>query len=180
MQGYSDLKPKALATIEIKGVAIVPVSESFSVTPSLGYSGKGKQYRSIEMTDEMGNSLGNGDIHYLFNYFELAVPASYKLISQNGIEYYLGAGPYVGYAFSGKNKLKNVSLPSGDQSTNIFPSDYYNRMDAGLVLELTARFNKNFLVAFNLDIGLTNVTKSSSYIRNQAGGLSIGYLFGGN
>jgi hypothetical protein len=177
MQGY-DYKPKPLTTIEVKGVALLPLSDAVTLTPSFGFSGKGKQYKNIEFTDELDNSLHNGDIHFIFNYLEFAIPVSYKIIAENKTEYYFGLGPYIEYAINAKSKLKNVSPAAGGTTTNIFPSDVYHRMDAGLTLDVIARIQKRFLVGFNFDAGLTNVTKSSSYVRNQVGGISVGYVFG--
>src|SRR3954471_1957920 len=56
MQGY-DYKPKPLTTIQVKGLALLPLSDAVTLTPSFGISGKGKQYKNIEFTDEVDNSL---------------------------------------------------------------------------------------------------------------------------
>src|SRR5262245_42449784 len=62
MTGFEDVPKSLLPTIQVKGVAIMPLGDELTINPSLGYSGKGFKWNDLELTDPVGNSLCTGDI----------------------------------------------------------------------------------------------------------------------
>ena len=176
--GVGDVPKSLLTTIQLKGVAIFPLTDEVTITPSLGYSGKGYRWNNLTFTDQVGNSLGEGDAIGLFNYIQLTVPLSYKIAPNANQEYYFGAGPYFSYAVSGKGRVKHVSLSGDDGTGDLFQNDNYKRTDAGIAIEMTGRLKKRYLISFNTDIGLANINNlGRTKIKQLAAGLSIGYLF---
>jgi len=174
--GAGDVPNCLLPTLQVKGVAIFPLSDEVTINPSLGYSGKGYRWNNLTFEDQFGN-LATGDIIGLFHYLQVTVPISYKIVSNPNQEYYFGAGPYFSYAVSGKTKLKNAAI-ADYQSWDLFTNNAYKRTDAGIAIEIASRIKKKFLIAFNADIGLADVSnEGGGKLKQMAGGLSIGYLF---
>jgi hypothetical protein len=180
MKGFDDGGPKSLLpTVQVKGDGIIPISDDFTLNPSLGYSGKGYKWNDLEFTDQLGNPIGSGDVIGLFNYVQLTVPISYKIASDQNHEYYLGAGPYFSYAVSGKGKVKHAAIQGNEDSWDLFSGKSYKRTDAGVAIEVASRLNKKYMVAVNFDIGLSDVSNTGGgKLKQMAGGISIGYLFG--
>ena len=178
--GVGDVPKSLLTTIQLKGVAIFPLTDEVTITPSLGYSGKGYRWNNLTFTDQVGNSLGEGDAIGLFNYIQLTLPLSYKIIAGQNQEYYLGAGPYFSYAVSAKGKIKHVSLTGGDETWDMFKDNAYKRTDAGIAIEISSRLKRKYLISFNTDIGLADVSNDGGgKIKQLAAGISVGYVFNG-
>jgi hypothetical protein len=52
--------------------------------------------------------------------------------------------------------------------------------DAGVAVEIASRLKKKFMIAFNVDIGLADVSHDGGgKLKQLAAGISIGYLFHG-
>jgi len=176
--GAGDVPNSLLPTVQIKGVAILPLSDEVTINPSLGYSGKGYKWTNLSFEDQLGNSLGEGDVIGLFHYLQLTIPLSYKIVADQNQEYYFGAGPYFGYAVSGKGKVKHAAVSSEEETWDLFADGAYKRTDAGIAVEIASRLKKKFMIAFNVDIGLSDVSnQGGGKLKQMAAGLSIGYLF---
>ena len=179
MTGFEENPKGFLPTVQIKAIGIFPLSDELTINPSLGYSGKGFKWNDIEFTDQYGNFLGNGDVIGLFHYIQLTVPIAYKIAPDSKQEYYFGAGPYFGYAVSGKGKIKHAALANGEDSWDLFSDDAYKKTDAGIVIEISSTLKKKYMVAVNFDIGLSDVSNTGGgKLKQMTGGISIGYLFG--
>ncbi|HYJ37003.1 MAG TPA: outer membrane beta-barrel protein [Chitinophagaceae bacterium] len=177
MSGFEGNPKGFLPTIQGKAIAIVALSETVTLNPSFGYSGKGFKWNDINFTDEYGNPLGEGDIHGLFNYLQLSAPLSYKIAINPNKEFYFGAGPYFAYALSARGKVKHTPLPNAEESWNLFTGDSYKKTDAGIAIEISTRLRKKYMVTVNLDFGLSDVNNGPNKIKNQSAGISFGYLF---
>ncbi len=178
MTGLGDVPKSLLTTVQVKGVAIFPLSDEVTINPSLGYSGKGYRWNNLTFEDQFGSGLIAGDVIGLFHYLQLTVPISYKIAPDQNHEYYFGAGPYFSYAVSGKGKIKYAAISSDDDSWDLFSDKAYKRTDAGIAVEMASRLKKKFLIAFNADIGLADVSNDGGgKLKQLAGGLSFGYLF---
>jgi len=178
LSGMDDVSQGFLPTMQAKFVGIMPVGDEVSFTPSLGYSGKGYSWNNVQVVDQYGNNVGEGDVHGLFNYIQLSLPFSFKFLLDRNKDLYFGAGPYAAYAISGKTKVKNVAVPNSDSHWDLFSGDFYKKFDAGMVLEFTTIINKRLLASVNADIGLANINNTNgSKLKQMAVGLSIGYLF---
>jgi len=176
--GVGDVPKSLLTTLQVKGIAIFPLNEDVTINPSLGYSGKGYRWNGLMFEDQIGNQLGEGDAIGLFNYIQLTVPLSYKIAPNANQEYYFGAGPYFSYAVSAKGKIKHVSLTGGDETWDMFKDNAYKRTDAGIAIEISSRLKRKYLISFNTDIGLADVSNDGGgKIKQLAAGISVGYVF---
>jgi hypothetical protein len=178
MNGFQDQPVGFLTSLQVKGIAVMPLSDEISLLPSIGYSGKGYGWQNVNFFDQYGTPLGSGTSNGVFNYIQLSLPFSYKFTLDVEKDLYFGLGPYFAYAVSGKAKVKHVSIPNSDNSWDLFADDQYKKADAGLVVEFNSTIKKKFLVAVNVDIGLANVSNGNgNKLKQLAAGLSLGYLF---
>ena len=178
MTGFEDVPNSLLPTLQLKGIAILPVGDDVTINPSIGYSGKGYKWNDVEFTDQFGTPLGTGDVIALFHYVQLAAPLSYRIAPNQNQEYHFGVGPYFSYAVSGKGRIKNVAISTDDNTWDLFTDDAYKKTDAGIVVEIASQLKKKFLFAFNVDIGLADVSnQGGGKLKHLGGGISLGYLF---
>lgn len=159
--------------IHIGAMVILPVSSSVNIEPAVLYSTKG-----AKGDDNDENVVLYSDESFNINYFEVPINISYniKLSSTDNVSPFVFAGPYIGYAFSGKIKSQNTTekLEIGNTNNDDFkPLDYGANFGAGV------RFS-NFHISAQYGIGLANIQPGNSTLKvlNGVLGLSIGYRFG--
>lgn len=152
-----------------------PLAGNLSLRPQLLYSVKGGKY-------DLGGFVGGGtsaDLKTSVNYLEIPIQLMYGLEAGPG-QVKIGAGPYVGYAISGKSsgtvngqsESEDIEFGSGEDQTKRL--DYGLRLSAGY--ELTSGLG---VTAFYAP-GLANLANTSQgTVKNMAFGLSLSYLFGG-
>lgn len=139
-----------------------PLVKELYLQPNLFYEMKG------------GKSKNDGDMKTRLNYLTLPVDLVYKPKLGNG-NLVLGAGPYVGYALSGKIK--------GDPHSGSFTGDRspfngnnpLKRLDAGGHLQIGYEFASGLTVGVNSSASLFNIRKEGSRYRNTAFGITLGY-----
>ena len=172
------LSSNYLTSFQGKAAGIVKVNKSISLTPSLGYSGKGYVFGVLVLTDQSGNEIGLGKSNTRFNYLQLTVPVSYRIALKKENAIYLGAGPYFAYALSTKGKLNNSNASTDPNTWKLVTAEGFKKTDAGLAIQIDATLKKRFLVSLNIDFGLINVAELyGNEIKSKAAGISIGYLF---
>jgi hypothetical protein len=162
---------------------------SFSIPPSLLYTGKGATEKENESNPEYSI---NSNVKLTLNYLELPVYALYHTpVGDN--DFFIGAGPFVGYGLSGKEKGSESESITEDNDTqsastsvdqNVkFGSDSSSdvkRIDYGISAMAGFKFSMGFLVSVYYDLGLANIDPDSSddsKIRTRVAGLSVGYSF---
>lgn len=120
------------------------------------------------------------------------VPLSFTYRSHG---FYVGAGPYAGYAVTGKLKIKTESGGSSTESSeNLkFGKDEkkdFGTMDYGATLELGYEFFGSLRFSASYSLGLANIVPADEVAywddlgatvsaKNKAIGVSLTYLFGG-
>jgi len=149
-------------------ISEIPLATDFYLQPGLLFSTKGL----IVSSSLLGLS---SDYSMSTNNIEIPINALYKLHA--GSVKVLGfAGPYIGYAVSGKEKYEGVSSDikfSGDnKGMNAF--DFGLNFGAGVEIS-------NFQITAQYGLGLTNLFSQSSEgtMKNKVFGVSVAYLFGG-
>lgn len=126
------------------GFANIPVGESFSLQPELFYNNAGYQV----------NLNNNQKWNYSINYLTLPVMFQYNLVPN----FYLEAGPEVGFLLGGKVKYTN-----GNNTTNIkLSTDNLNNINFGISLGTGVYFTKNLGITARYTAGLTNLNKNSN------------------
>lgn len=169
------------------GVGVeVPVTQNFSVMPSLELAFKGAKYDgySDEKAEDEADKT-NIDLTYL----QIPVMAAYRFSLSDRLNMTLKAGPYFAYALSGK-------LKGDGESNNIFKNEVWkegneeyeskgNRFDAGLIAGVDFEYHR-FVVGIEYEYGLTNFyeftsiiddNKNKETIKNSAAYITVGYKF---
>jgi hypothetical protein len=153
--------PKSLVTVQYSGFAMIPVSKSFVIQPSLGYRGKGyKITGSLDSTRNHTNAA--------YNYLQLSAPVVLRCNTNDNYKLYAGAGPYLAYLLNVKRDGSHISI------------DGYNRVDFGLNFSIALTIGQRWNVTLASDFGFSNVHSRSSawgsYPSNISSGLTLGYF----
>lgn len=169
---------------------------NLSFRPQLLYSVKGTKYPDFGIGDLFGGLLGElgdpdntgGSVNFddmdltmkaTINYVELPLQLVYSVDAGPGW-INLGAGPYLGYALSGKT-LMSFAGQSDNQPIE-FGSDEerMKRLDYGLRLSLGYEMPSGLMLTGHFSPGLANLANSPDLkVKNTTFGLSLGFLFGG-
>lgn len=186
VDGYNGLGNKTymLVTFQVSVFAILPadVKENFVFTPSLGYLPKGVQFSNIVFTDNSGNELGSGNLKRRVDYLQLTLAESYKMQWGTSIEGFIGAGPYLAYALSGKEKVSgftpvNSSTTPPNKALD-FKAASIKRWDAGINVQVSAIFSKAWLVGLCTDFGILKLnTAGTINAQNRSSRIYVGYIF---
>ena len=146
-------------------ISEIPLATDFYLQPGLLFSTKGYK---------MSNFSGS-DLSVSTNNIEIPINALYKL-NAGSVKVLGFAGPYIGYAVSGK-------LKSGDESEDIkFSGDnkMMNALDLGFNFGAGVEIS-NFQITAQYGLGLTNTFANfgDTKVKNKVFGVSVAYLFGG-
>lgn len=188
-----DDKQDTKMLIGIKGGAYVKIpivhGTGLYIEPGILYSMKG-----VKATDEgnisilgISTSYKNEATNHL-NYFELPVNIGYNFDfsgNDDGSGLFITAGPYIGYAFSGKSKFENTTTingttnsQSGDEKID-FGSDSTDMMkplDFGLNFSLGYQIPMGLYIRAQYGLGLSNLSNvDNPTIKNNVISFSIGY-----
>lgn len=111
------------------------------------------------------------------NYLQLPLMFNYYVRTGESRYVVLGAGPYVGYGISGKQKTKGDSEQTGADmfyyEKKTFKEPGAHRFDAGLRATVGYQFSTGIMVGLEADFGLTKFNRAGD--RNISGLVSIGY-----
>lgn len=165
---------KFKAGLQAGVVMDLAISQSFSIIPELLFSQRGSKYDA--------NVLGvKFSASETLNYLQLPINAAYKFDVGYGSKVFVFAGPYLGYAISGKTKLSaSVGGEKGSESESIkFGSgtSETNPFDFGLNVGVGYQYQRIFFkLQYNQGlISLSNVDNYSE--KNMNIGVSVGYFF---
>jgi hypothetical protein len=161
----------AIPTFHVGGMADIPLSELFSIQPSLLLSGKG-----ANLDDGSGNKAK-------IRPYYLEVPVLLLVrgtLSNSQLKIFGGAGPSIGYGLFGK-------ATSQGQSDDVFSSDGFKRFDFGIDLTAGVELAAGFQFSFHFTPGLANVGPGNDptqpgldyNVKNKVIQFSIGYFFAG-
>lgn len=145
-------------------ISEIPLATDFYLQPGLLFSTKGFKLS--------GNLLGlDSDFSMSTNNIEIPINALYKL-NAGSVKVLGFAGPYIGYAVSGK--AGSVDLKTSGDNKNINAFDFGLNFGAGVEIS-------NFQITAQYGLGLTNLAVQSSdgTMKNKVFGVSVAYLFGG-
>ena len=148
------------------------ISEKFAIEPGLLFSTKGTKDKSTGTKTSLN-----------LNYLEIPINAIYKIELSSSSKILINAGPYFGYAISGKMKASEPVLGVNEDSkeqkvvigTDIKPLDFGLNIGAGVEI-------KDITVSLQYGYGLANLTlhsENDAKLKNRVLGISIGYKFGG-
>jgi hypothetical protein len=117
------------------------------------------------------------------NYIEIPMNVLYRPTMQK-IRFFLGAGPSVAFALSGKDKGKENGVPYSAKVKfgNNPDEDDMKRLDLGANFLAGIETPGGFVVSFNYNLGLSNLAPGNDgsgfdvKMRNRYFGLKAGYL----
>lgn len=152
------------------------ISEKFAIEPGLFFSTKGYEY-----------DLSGVTITSNINYLEIPVNGIYK-INVRKAKILINAGPYLGYALSGKMNASEAIFGENEDSKeqkieigSDKENDDIKALDFGLNIGAGVEF-KSFTIGIQRGIGLANLspdTDNGHTIKNNVLGISVGYKFTG-
>ena len=153
--------PDSKIGFNLGAISEIPLATDFYLQPGLLFSTKGYK---------IGSNLSVST-----NNIEIPINALYKL-NAGSVKVLGFAGPYIGYAVSGKGKYEGISSDikfSGDNKV-------MNAFDLGLNFGAGVEIS-NFQITAQYGLGLTNlaVNSDSFTMKNKVFGVSVAYLFGG-
>lgn len=147
--------------------------------------------RGAKTTDEIvsGDIVYSGYGSWRLYYLQVPVNLVYH-IPVSGGSIYLGGGPYIATALSGKfnNKTLDGQTP-GPTYDNAFDQkakfgsgtfDNFKRIDYGVNAIAGFRFNSGLLINLGYEAGLANIQNDHYYYastKNSGANISVGYLF---
>ena len=152
------------------------VSEKFAIEPGLLLSTKGFKLEQSGLT-----------MKFNLNYLEIPINAIYK-IDLGGAKVLINAGPYLGFAISGKmkaseavlgdnndSKEQKIKIGSDKENDDIKALDFGLNFGAGVEI-------KSMTIGFQYGLGLANLspyTDNGTNVKNRVLGISVGYKLGG-
>jgi len=159
--GGTTTTPDSKIGFNLGAISEIPLATDFYLQPGLLFSTKGYK---------IGSNLSVST-----NNIEIPINALYKL-NAGSVKVLGFAGPYIGYAVSGKGKYEGISSDikfSGDNKV-------MNAFDLGLNFGAGVEIS-NFQITAQYGLGLTNlaVNSDSFTMKNKVFGVSVAYLFGG-
>lgn len=108
-------------------------------------------------TDQNGNQIGEITVHSYFDY--LTIPILGRLTFGKKINFFVNAGPYIGYLIKQTNVTEAFSEYPKTETDN---TDKFKRIDFGVTTGLGARIpikSKIFLsIEIRNNLGLTNIS----------------------
>ena len=160
-----DISPKSIVGFHLGPVADFELQESLYFNTGILYSLKGYKVKM----DFLGESIeGTAKINYL----EIPLNFAYKFSISETSNFFVQAGPYLGYALSGKEKSdgETTDIEFGDGGMKRF--DFGIGIGAGLELgPITPSLSYQF--------GLANLSDDSEVtIKNKVLQFSVAYMFG--
>ena len=164
--GNADEIYKTKIGFHIGVTAEVPLSANLYFEPALLFSTKGFK---------IDETLAKGSTN--LNYLELPLNLLYKF-DVGSLKLFALAGPYVGFAMSGKTKadgIDDITLKIGTnkEEDSIKPLDFGANFGAGVEIS-------NITVGLQYGLGLANIatnTDGGLSVKNKVFGVSVGYKF---
>jgi len=145
---------KARASIFAGGFANIAFTDAISIQPELLYSGQGTKHE-----------LPGDDATYRLNYINIPVMFQYRLIP----EFYLEAGPQLGFMVAAHTKAGKVSVDIKDACKTT---------DFGLGFGLGYQFPVGVGIAARYMFGLTNVFENTREdYKNSVAQIGVFYTF---
>ncbi|MFD1769103.1 porin family protein [Sphingobacterium suaedae] len=157
----------------VTGFADLPVASQFSIQPGVSLQGKGNKFKYD------GDGL---DGTFTTNVMSIEVPvnAVYWIPAGSG-NVFLGAGPYIGFNISGKNKIKgNVGDGFGEGESDInFGSgdDEMKVIEAGANFMAGYKLSNGFLINAGYGLGLTALNNTGDKFSNRVLSFGVGFQF---
>ncbi len=152
---------KSIMGIQVGPVADFKLQENLSFNTGLLFSIKGAK---TEGTDGITETL---------DYLVVPLNLAYKFPINNDAKFFLQAGPYIGYALSGKDKYSD-----GTDDIKFGEKGGMKRGDFGIGVGAGLEFGA-IVASLNYELGLSNMLDDATYKqKNKVIQISVAYMFG--
>ncbi|MGE8377874.1 MAG: porin family protein [Sphingobacterium sp.] len=158
----------------VTGYLDAPVSPNFSIQPGLSLQNKGAKWSA-------GDGNNSGELKQSIMSLDIPVNAVAKFPTGASGNFFVGAGPYVGFALSGKNKASgNVGGAEGRTEWDVeFGSGAdknLKRTDFGVNFLAGYQLSNGFQINAGYGLGLTNLAPTDNgSIKNRVWSVGIGF-----
>lgn len=182
----ADFKKTPVAGFAVGLLAEIPVTERFSLRPSLNLAHKGV---TLKASEEADGGIGSIDVKVTNNlyYAELPVVATWNIPLQNS-KIFFGAGPSLGVGLFGKSKATYTvnfpGIPAEEETmkADAFEDDgaEFERLDLSANAIAGIQWNSGLYVNAGYLHGFSNLSKDgdgSSY-KNRTVQLTVGFQLG--
>jgi len=156
------ISPKSIVGIHIGPVVEFKLQESLYFNTGILYSLKGckADFEGVNSTEKL-------------NYLEIPLNIAYKFATSETSKFFVQAGPYLGYALSGKDKT------DGETTDIEFGDGGAKRFDFGVGIGLGLEFGQ-LVPSVNYQLGLANINDDTDIkLKNKVFQISVAYMFGG-
>ena len=180
-QNPFDLKMKP--GLKAGAVVHIPVAKGFFVQPGIFFSMKGTK---TEYSESFMGQTASYKGSYKLNYLEIPVNLGYEYAIGKAGSVFVTAGPYLGYALSGKTvtetSLNGSSIGTTDEKIK-FGSDEneddMKAMDFGLNFSAGYKLPMGLFIRAQYGLGLANLSNvDNTTLKNNVLSFSLGYAFG--
>lgn len=160
-----DVSPKSILGIHVGPIAEFELQESLYFNTGILYSLKGYKMKM----DFMGETA---EASVKFNYLEIPLNFAYKHPLSETSKLFAQAGPYLGYALSGKGES------DGETEDVEFGDGEMKRMDFGIGIGAGIELG-SIAASLNYQLGLANIVDDPDVkVRNKVFQISVAYMFG--
>jgi len=157
----------------VTGYLDAPISPNFSIQPGLSLQNKGGK-------ESVSSGSSSGEFKQSIMSLDIPVNLVAKLPTGGSGNFFVGAGPYVGFGLSGKNKIKgNVGDLGTEGETDVkFGSgdgDHLKRTDFGVNFLAGYQLTNGFQINAGYGLGLTNLAPNGGSTKNRVWSVGIGF-----
>jgi len=173
--GYpSQFKKSNFTSFFLTAYADLELGKNFSLQPGVSLQGKGDRYTL------------DGDKAATWSVMSIEVPVNVLYYIPTGTtgSVFVGAGPYVGFNISGKNKIETIGSPYfgkvGDHNMTFTGSGRsQNLVDVGANFLLGYKLSNGFLINAEYGLGMTNLdpNKDNEHLHNHTWRFGVGFQF---
>lgn len=160
-------------SFHVTGFADLPVAPQFSIQPGVSLQGKGTKFVGAYENFDADATINTMSI-------EIPVNAVYYIPAGAG-DVFLGAGPYIGFNVSGKEKLRgSLGDYSGETEWDleIGNDKDLKLIDAGINFMAGYKLNNGFLINAGYGLGLTNIISNAvDNVSNRVFSFGIGFQY---
>lgn len=168
--GADQDETKATTNFYVTAYLDAPIfTDYLYIQPGVSYQGKGAKY--IE-TDE-------GDFKQNTSWIEVPVNIVFKVPTGVAGHFFVGAGPYVAFGISGKNKLSDNNGNSTELGDFKFGSDKsLKSTDFGINFLAGYQLTSGLIINGGYGLGITNIAPDSRSVKQTNRVWSVGLGFG--
>ncbi|GHE23087.1 porin family protein [Sphingobacterium griseoflavum] len=162
---------KSTTNFHVTGYLDAPVTQNFYIQPGVSLQGKGAKL--VE-----SSALGGSEVTQNTMWLEVPVNFVGKFQAGNG-NFFVGAGPYIGFGLSGKNKYSTGSGSNVvEREFKFGKENTLKGTDFGVNFLAGYKLAGGFLINAGYGLGLTNIAGDNNWtndIKNRVWTVGIGF-----